>query len=73
MGQADLVKLGVTRPGKEWILPVTANKATRQAAIIADLEPAAAQALCADYKARKLFCVVKQPAEITPPFGIFWR
>ena len=72
-GQADLVKLGVTRLGKEWILPVTANKATRQAAIIADLEPAAAQRLCADYQARKLFCEVKRPVEITPPFGVFAR
>ena len=73
VGQADLVKLGVTRIGKEWILPVTVNKAMRQAAIIADLEPDAAQKLCADYKARKLFCEVKKPAEITPPFGVFWR
>ena len=73
VGQADLVKLGVTRIGKEWILPVTVNKATRQAAIIADLEPEAAQKLCADYKARKLFCEAKKPAEIAAPFGIFWR
>ncbi len=72
-GQAELAKLGVTVLGKEWILPVTVNKATRQAAIIADLEPAAAQKLCADYRARKLFCEIKKPAEITPPFGIFWR
>jgi D-alanyl-D-alanine carboxypeptidase len=72
-GQADLAKLGVARPGKEWILPVTANKVTRQAAIIADLEPEAAQKLCADYKARKLFCEVKKPGEITPPFGVFSR
>jgi D-alanyl-D-alanine carboxypeptidase len=67
------VRLGVARLGKEWILPVTANKATRQAAIIADLEPAAAQRLCADYQARKLFCQVKKPEEIVPPFGAFWR
>ena len=73
VGLADLVKLGATRIGKEWILPVTVNKLTRQAAIIADLEPDAAQKLCADYKARKLFCEVKKPAEITPPFGVFWR
>ena len=73
VGQADLVKLGVARIGKEWILPITVNKATRQAAIIADLEPDAAQKLCADYRARKLFCEVKKPAEITPPFGVFWR
>jgi D-alanyl-D-alanine carboxypeptidase len=72
-GQADLVRLGVARIGKEWILPVTANKATRQAAIIADLEPAAAQKLCADYQARKLFCQVKKPEEVVPPFGAFWR
>ena len=72
-GQADLVRLGVARLGKEWILPVSANKATRQAAIIADLEPAAAQKLCADYQARKLFCQVKKPEEIVPPFGAFWR
>ena len=73
VGQADLVKLGATRIGKEWILPVTVNKATRQAAIIADLEPDTAQKLCTDYKARKLFCEVKKPREITPPFGVFWR
>ena len=73
VGQADLVKLGAARVGKEWILPVTVNKATRQAAIIADLEPDAAQKLCADYRARKLFCEVKKPAEITPPFSVFWR
>lgn len=72
-GQAELVKLGVTLIGKEWILPVTVNKATRQAAIIADLEPEAAQKLCADYRSRKLFCEVKKPAEITPPFSGFFR
>jgi D-alanyl-D-alanine carboxypeptidase len=72
-GQADLVKLGVSRIGKEWILPVTVNGATRQAAIIADLAPAAAQQLCADYQSRKLFCQVKKPQEIVPPFGAFWR
>ena len=55
-GQADLARLGITRLGKEYILPVTANKVTRQAAIIADLEPAAAGRLCADYVKRKLFC-----------------
>jgi D-alanyl-D-alanine carboxypeptidase len=72
-GQADLVRLGVARIGKEWILPVTTNKVTRQAAIIADLEPAAAQKLCVDYQARKLFCQVKKPEEFVPPFGGFWR
>jgi D-alanyl-D-alanine carboxypeptidase len=73
VGQADIARLGLTRLGKEWILPVTVNKVTRQAAIIADLEPATAQKLCADYQARKLFCQVKKPEEIVPPFGIFWR
>jgi D-alanyl-D-alanine carboxypeptidase len=73
VGQSDIARLGFTRLGKEWILPVTLNKVTRQAAIIADLEPATAQALCADYQARKLFCQVKKPAEIVAPFGGFWR
>ena len=73
VGQADIARLGFTRLGKEWILPVTSNKVTRQAAIIADLEPATAQALCADHRARKLFCQVKKPQEITAPFGMFWR
>jgi D-alanyl-D-alanine carboxypeptidase len=73
VGQSDIARLGFTRLGKEWILPVTSNKVTKQAAIIADLEPATAQALCADYQARKLFCQVKKPQEITPPFGLFWR
>jgi D-alanyl-D-alanine carboxypeptidase len=72
-GQADLVKLGLTRPGKEWILPVTANKATRQAAIVADLEPDAAQKLCADYKARRLFCEVRKARDMAGPFSGFWR
>ena len=72
-GQAELAKIGVTRRGKEWILPVTANKATRQAAIIADLEPGAADKLCAAYRARKMFCEVKKPQEIVQPFGAFWR
>ena len=73
VGQADIARLGFTRLGKEWILPVAYNKVTKQAAIIADLEPATAQALCADYQARKLFCQVKKPEEIVPPFGLFWR
>jgi D-alanyl-D-alanine carboxypeptidase len=72
-GQAELAKLGVTRLGKEWILPLSANKAVRQAAIIADLEPAAAEKLCAAYKAKKMFCEVKKPAEIVQPFSGFWR
>ncbi|MBY0318351.1 MAG: D-alanyl-D-alanine carboxypeptidase [Reyranella sp.] len=73
VGQSDIARLGFTRLGKEWILPVSSNKVTKQAAIIADLEPATAQALCADYQARKLFCQVKKPQEITAPFGQFWR
>jgi hypothetical protein len=72
-GQAQLVKLGVSRLGKEWILPVTSNKVTHQAAIIADLEPDAAQKLCADYQQRKLFCQVKKPPDFVPPFSGFWR
>lgn len=72
-GQAELSTLGATALGKEWILPVAANGGTRQAAIIADLEPDAAQRLCAAYKAKKQFCEVKKPAEIQPPFGIFLR
>ena len=72
-GQAQLAALGFSRLGKEWILPVAGNQGTRQAAIIADLEPAAAEKLCADYQARKLFCQVKKPGEITPPFGGFLR
>jgi D-alanyl-D-alanine carboxypeptidase len=73
VGQSDIARLGFTRLGKEWILPVTSNKVTKQAAIIADLEPSTAQALCADYQARKLFCQVKKPQEIVAPFGMFWR
>ena len=73
VGQADLARLGFSRLGKEYILPVTSNKVTRQAAIIADLEPGAAQKLCADYLARKLFCQVKKPEEVAPPFSGFWR
>lgn len=73
IGQAQLSTLGVSNLGKEWILLVTANKATRQAAIIADLEPDAAQKLCADYRQRKQFCEVKKSAEIVAPFAAFWR
>jgi D-alanyl-D-alanine carboxypeptidase len=72
-GQATLVTLGITRLGKEWILPVTANKATRQAAIIADLEPGVADKLCEAYRAKKMFCEVKKAQEIVAPFGVFWR
>lgn len=72
VGQAELGSLG-GRLGKEYILPITVNKATRQAAIIADLEPTAAQKLCAHYKAKKLFCEVKKPEDFVAPFGGFWR
>jgi D-alanyl-D-alanine carboxypeptidase len=72
-GQATLAELGVTVLGKEWILPVTANKVTRQAAVIADLQPEAAARLCASYQSKKLFCDVKKSQEIVAPFGIFWR
>jgi D-alanyl-D-alanine carboxypeptidase len=72
-GEADLVTLGATQIGKEYILPVTVNKVTKQAAIIADLEPDAAQKLCAAYKARKLFCEVRKPTDFSPPFSGFWR
>ncbi len=73
MGEADLVKLGVTLIGKEWILPVTANKVTRQAAVIADLQPEAAQKLCAGYRTTKHFCEVRKAQEMRPPFTSFWR
>ncbi len=72
-GQAQLATLGVSRLGKEWILPVGSAQGTRQAAIIADLEPAAAEKLCADYQARKMFCQIKKPGEIFPPFSGFLR
>ena len=72
-GQADLARLGFHRLGKEWILPVTSNKVTRQAAIIADLETGAAQKLCADYQQRRLFCQVHKPNEFAAPFSGFWR
>ncbi|TAJ87033.1 MAG: D-alanyl-D-alanine carboxypeptidase [Reyranella sp.] len=72
-GQARLGTMGSATLGKEYILPVTSNKVTRQAAIIADLEPAAAQKLCADYHARKSFCEVKKPGDFMAPFSGFWR
>jgi D-alanyl-D-alanine carboxypeptidase len=72
-GQSELARMGVAHPGKEYILPVTVNKATRQAAIIADLESEVAERLCADYRARKQFCEVKKPQDFEPPFGAFWR
>jgi D-alanyl-D-alanine carboxypeptidase len=65
--------MGVATPGKEWILPITVNKVTRQAAVIADLEPGTAQKLCAAYQAKKQFCEVRKASEITAPFGGFWR
>ena len=72
-GQARLMSMGVAHPGREYILPVTSNKVTKQAAIIADLQPEAAQRLCADYQARKSFCVVKKPSDFSAPYGGFWR
>ncbi len=72
-GQAQLAALGFSRLGKEWILPVAANQVTKQAAIIADLEPGVAEKLCADYQAKKLFCQVKKAGEMVAPFGGFWR
>ena len=72
-GQAKLMSMGVAHPGKEYILPVTSNKVTKQAAIIADLQPAAAQRLCADYQARNSFCVVKKPSDFVAPYSGFWR
>jgi len=72
-GQARLMAMGVAQPGKEWILPVASNQVTKQAAIIADLQPEAAQKLCAEYQARKSFCVVKKPSEMAAPFSGFWR
>jgi D-alanyl-D-alanine carboxypeptidase len=72
-GQGKLIEFGVRHIGKEYILPVTSNQVTKQAAIIADLEPVAAQRLCAEYQARKLFCQVKKPRDFTAPFAAFWR
>lgn len=72
-GQARLMSMGVAHPGKEYILPVTSNQVTKQAAIIADLQPEAAQRLCADYQARKSFCIVKKPSDFSAPYSGFWR
>ena len=72
-GQARLMAMGVAQAGKEWILPVASNQVTKQAAIIADLQPEAAQKLCAEYQARKSFCVVKKPSDMAAPFSGFWR
>ena len=60
-------------PLVRYDFPLPIHSWSKQAAIIADLEPAAAQKLCADYQARKLFCQVKKPEEFVPPFGVFWR
>jgi hypothetical protein len=72
-GTTELARMGVAQPGKEYILPVTVDKKTRQAAIIADLQPEVAQRLCADYRARKQFCEVKKPQDFQSPFRGFWR
>ena len=72
-GQAALGELAAAVSGKEWILPVTVNGATRQAAFIADLTADAAQKLCASYQVKKAFCQVKKPQEIVAPFTVFWR
>jgi len=72
-GQADLAAMGAPRLGKEWILPVTVNKAARQAAIIADVDSDFAQKLCAAYRAKKAFCEVHKAREITAPFSVFMR
>ncbi|MBS0221042.1 MAG: D-alanyl-D-alanine carboxypeptidase [Proteobacteria bacterium] len=72
-GQTELARMGAAHPGKEYILPVTVNRTTRQAAIIADLEPGVAEQLCADYRARKQFCEVKKPSDFAAPFAGFWR
>ena len=53
---------------RQWM-----NGHPKQAAIIADLQPEAAQRLCADYQARKSFCVVKKPSDFSAPYSGFWR
>ncbi len=70
-GQAALAAMGAT--GKEWILPDRYPNPTRQAAVIADLQPETAQRLCEAYRAKKQFCEIKKASEIKPPFGLFWR
>ena len=72
-GQATLAELGTAVPGKEWILPITINKTTRQASFVADLQPDEAQKLCADFRSKKLFCQVKRPHDIVAPFSGFWH
>ncbi|MBX3499447.1 MAG: D-alanyl-D-alanine carboxypeptidase [Alphaproteobacteria bacterium] len=71
--QARLVELKQAWIGREWIVDVTANKSRRFATIIADLEPGVAEKLCADYQARRRFCLVKRPTELVRPFGGLWR
>jgi D-alanyl-D-alanine carboxypeptidase len=72
-GQAELATLGFSHLGKEWILPLNGEKVKKQAAIIADLEPQAAQNMCAAYQAKRQFCQVKKPQDIRAPFSGFWR
>jgi D-alanyl-D-alanine carboxypeptidase len=71
--QARLSSAGFAWQGREFILPVQGQNATRQATIVADLEPQAVAALCAAMHAKKLFCQPLQPHEIAQPFGKFWR
>ena len=68
-----MAELGTAVPGKEWILPITINKTTRQASFVADLQPDEAQKLCADFRSKKLFCQVKRPQDIVAPFSGFWH
>jgi D-alanyl-D-alanine carboxypeptidase len=72
-GQAEVATLGFSHLGREWILPVVGDKVKKQAAIIADLEPEAAQSLCASYQAKRQFCQVRKAQDIKAPFSGFWR
>lgn len=72
-GQAELSSLGFSHLGKEWILPVTGEKVKKQAAIVADLQPEAAQQLCAVYQAKRQFCQVRKAQDMRAPFAGFWR
>jgi len=72
-GQAAIAAMGFSGLGKEWILWDNPAKPSREAVVIADLEPEVAQKLCASYRAQKKFCEVKKAKEITPPFSAFWR
>jgi D-alanyl-D-alanine carboxypeptidase len=71
--QARLVEMKQPWAGREWIVDVTANNSRRFATIIADLQPGAAEKLCADYQAQRKFCMVKRPDELVRPFGGLWR